>query len=280
MKDFFEQDKLPSRLRNTLAPGKEFAKKSRGVFLALFENKFMKTVPRNRFSFAFRTILAVVAIIGFTNILAAYADNQSVNPTSPLYPLKRYHESLVLAFASSNDKPQLQIQMAEERLNEIEAVNGQSNNKNNGEGNVGGTNREDQHYKVNIAVAKLENDAEDSLLGAEKDEATSSESGVPAFCNPLNKLFINSTSSHLRGILGKNPKILQKFGDKCDGIASSTNNYINSLNDSGNTNATTTYNIKGNEESSGTENPQLINGNHNSENTKVETENNKNNNDD
>jgi len=120
---FFGRGNLTGRWRSYFSPRREFLKSGKEKFLAAFDAQFGIRVSglgfRNVRSFAFKILVAMVAIFGLAFGASVYADSRNVPADSPIYPLKRLAESVQLAFAATKAKPVLQAKFATRRKNEI-----------------------------------------------------------------------------------------------------------------------------------------------------------------
>jgi len=122
MKIQFPRRNLSPRLRKTLAPGKDFADKTKARFLAEFDAHHGANAYTPRFTMASWSVgLAFILIIIATTFgTSVYADAKNVPADSVLYPFKRLNESVVLDFASPEQKMQLEATFASRRADEIQ----------------------------------------------------------------------------------------------------------------------------------------------------------------
>jgi len=105
-------------------PSSEFVDRARAQFLTEFRNIFVTRRPLTpiRTAYFASGFAAGMALAILVSASAVYADKQDVAPSSMLYPLKRAHESFVLAFSEDRERPILYLNFAGRRLNELEEI--------------------------------------------------------------------------------------------------------------------------------------------------------------
>ena len=183
-----------------LKPSKTFLEAGKKRFLAAFDLQFGARVPASGFrqahSFAFKVIMAAVAVFGLTSGAAVYADARNVPADSPLYPLKRVAESVQLTFAATEARPALQGQFAARRLGEINDL-AERNPKSN-------------------ALPKLQDDLHEamdsSVNGAEQPDLPAA--ALSRICSKLRSV-MGTSSLVMQDELIAHPKLLQHFDDRC-----------------------------------------------------------------
>jgi hypothetical protein len=113
-------EKFIKTIRHETEPTREFTKKTRERFLALFAAEYpMSSKPLWR-AYLMRAGAIAAACFVLLGSGAAYADQRNVSAASPLYPLKRVSESLRVALAPESQEAQLHTELAVRRVQELE----------------------------------------------------------------------------------------------------------------------------------------------------------------
>lgn len=120
----FNSEKLPRAVRKFFAPSREFSAKAKGRFLATFDARYPVRVYAHtissRFVFVGKTLAgALAALMLVLGGVSVYADTKNVPADNPLYPLKRFSETVQLAVTKPSAKADLQATFAVKRAVEI-----------------------------------------------------------------------------------------------------------------------------------------------------------------
>ncbi len=202
-------EKLPRGVKRILKPRKEFTKQTKTMFLAVFDVAHRGTgdgameanILVKRPMHAKLGVLAKVFITGaaFASIfvgVSVYADASNVTASSPLYPLKRLSETVRLAIAPNQEKPQLQASFAARRAGEISKL----------------VAIDPSSTAIANLSQDLNTDINDSLAGA---TAEGIEDGkLDQLCGKVLSA-IATSSIALRDQLAIRPRVLIRFEDSC-----------------------------------------------------------------
>lgn len=195
------KDKLPRDFGAFLSPPKEFLPRLRRIFLTEFNLRF----GREHYSvrgiklFITKIVASFILFFGLAGGLVAYADSANVNPNHPLYPLKRYGESVRLAFAKAVDKPVLLAGFAHRRLKEIKNIEEFDNTE-----------------RALIQVKLLRREMRESFSKSLDDDEDNGEATNKS-CVALGG-FTGDDSPHVDMMFGRYPELFQKFQEKCSNI--------------------------------------------------------------
>ena len=194
-----KKEKLPKEIRRVLKPSPDFVRKTKNVFLTKWHNRFGAAPrPAPRFSFAYKTIIAILVVLGLTGGASVYADTKNVGADNVLYPLKRHNESLRLVLANENDQPRLRLEFANRRLTET------NNIKNLATSTVPQKSR---------LIQNLNKEVEGYLEEfGEKDFPKNGR--LPKFCNSLVNFF-DAASPISEKVLSKHQKVIERFSENC-----------------------------------------------------------------
>ncbi len=219
---FFKKERLPKKIGDVLKPGSEFAKRTKVLFLSAFSQK-SGTAPKSyRLKIAVRFIVPVLAVFSMINIGAAYADSQNIAATSPLYPLKRYSESVKLVFADKYSRPKLELELAGRRVEEIKDLelladenDDKSAEKDQEEAKRDNKPRNEEKASYEDKIRSLADDLEKKL------DRYMEETGLEDYpkeksgelCESLNSI-VQSRSREIDTIIEKRPKVIDRF-QKC-----------------------------------------------------------------
>ncbi len=188
---------LPKSLGTALLPDKETVDSNKKAFLAHFDASH-GTVAKRGLAFGLKVAaVTMVAVIALVSGASVYADTQNIPANSVFYPLKRLSESIRLALAKPQDKPKLQADLAERRVQEIDYLVQQKSSLKK--------------------VPQLENDLNSSLLKSIKYAKESGLSGTDlgSFCNQVSSIIAMPSSTAAGGSLN-NPHLLEMFYNQCE----------------------------------------------------------------
>ncbi len=208
--NFFKKDKLPKWLLRAIAPDPGRLAYRRRVFLAAYDRKFgTAAISPLRWAFVARVAAGVLIMLGITGGgLSVYADANNVPANSPLYPLKRFNESVQLILSKREDKPQLQMQLAERRTKEIDALKKDEEKQNS---KIPAT-KEANETLIHGLQKDLHEKIDGSIEDAEKPEFQKEK--LSAFCEKFASTIVTSSFA-IREELAQNAELLRRFQDKC-----------------------------------------------------------------
>ncbi len=115
-------------LKNIYKTDNKFKEKTRTLFLISARQKFgeFKIQTHRPWRYFVRGLVSGVVLILLLTNGGLYANERNVNPLSLLYPLKRYHETIRKTFAKTEEMPNLYLELAERRIDEIEYLKNES----------------------------------------------------------------------------------------------------------------------------------------------------------
>jgi hypothetical protein len=211
----FNRDKLPRNVRRVFEPRKEFAEKTKNLFLLRFGKRFSSApyfVPHPRL--VLKIAAAAFAAFVVTGGISVYADMTDVKADNPMYPLKRYSETVRMTLAASSEKPQLHIEFAGRRLAEIEDL------KNKAKAGVTSS-TESENAQIDSEKEDMKKDMKNSL--AEASGKSFPDEKLSKFCRSFRD-FVGGDSSDVEEIMIKHSDITADYQNKCGIIltASST----------------------------------------------------------
>ena len=202
-------------------PSREFNKKLKSRFLAAFDAHYPVVMNRpSEFILAAKALAGVLALAAIVlGGASVYADTKNVSADNPLYPLKRFGESVQLALATPEEKPQLEAALATRRADEI-------------------TDLEDRH-PTSTLLPKLASDfgnAVSSSIDNEEQEEKKNpqQANLKEVCNTLQR-FLGATSSIINNEFSNNSGTVRRFEKHCGqhGGGASKNNGGNGGENSG-----------------------------------------------
>ncbi len=209
MFNIFKKNTLPKSAKKSLEPSAEFLLRNKTVFLTAFKGKFAPFPEARHFGFAAKAFASVLALFVATGGAAVYADTANVSADSPLYPLKRFHESVQLVLANHNDKAQLQVTLAERRTKEIEEIQ-----------------QKDPQSALLPSLTNDLHDAIDNSIGdAEKNDLQDGK--LVDFCDKLLAAASTSSLAAIREEILSHPKVFARFDNRCGEIETNENDDIN-----------------------------------------------------
>jgi len=106
-------------------PRREFAEKTKSIYLAAFSKKFnatTKPMPSFAFNYVLRGAGVFAALLLLITGTSTYAYGKNVGPTNVLYPLKRAQEDVRAYLAPAEKKSSFHLGLAEKRLQEAETL--------------------------------------------------------------------------------------------------------------------------------------------------------------
>lgn len=248
-------------MKFNFSPSKEFEKKAKARFLAVFDAHYPAPAhPRaSEFILAMRALAVVLgcAAVVFGGA-SVYAETKNVPADNPLYPLKRLSESVQLALTAPSAKPQLEASLAARRADEITdiaerhpsstLISHLTNDLNTAvDASISGADEEARKGRGNgnagdgnaSAVPPFANTMS-APLAPSASNASSTSSTTPSFRaknnqdhgdngNDLQKVcgtlqsFLNPSSSVVEGGFLRHSDAFKRFQDRCGpGVVSST----------------------------------------------------------
>lgn len=154
-------------------PNKEFKERSKTVFLSAFGAKFPKTAPKAAsFTYFLRAAAFGAAFVLVLTAGATYADQENVGASNILYPLKRTTEAVKVALTSESKKPEVHLELAKRRLEEIKAIR----------------EKNPENPKILTLSKELEEEIKDSILKIEFPKDLKAATPVASFMAPSAKI--------------------------------------------------------------------------------------------
>lgn len=116
--------------KKSFKPRRDFEEKTKNLFLSAFNEKFAgfaKPAPSFAFNYVLRGAGVFATLLLLVTGTSTYAYGKNVGPNNLLYPLKRYHEMVLLSLKKGSEKPAFHFKLAERRLEEVEKIKSAEN---------------------------------------------------------------------------------------------------------------------------------------------------------
>ncbi len=124
MREWLTNLRLMGRKGRLLRPSRAFVARARIRYLSAYQERYPQAHPQAVpvFRYFSRGLVVGVAVAVLVGGASTYAEQKNVDPTSPLYPLKRSSEAIQLVLTTTAERPALHAKLAERRLGEAEAI--------------------------------------------------------------------------------------------------------------------------------------------------------------
>lgn len=202
-------------MKYNFLPSKEFTQRARDRFLTAFDARYPSVVTpwHARIVFTAKALASVLAIAAVVlGSASVYADTRNVPVNDPLYPLKRLNESVRLAVAPPQEKPQLQASFVARRVSELNDL--------------------EEKDPSSTAIVRLANDAGNAVSASitAADNSNLQDGQLTHFCGTLFSA-IATSSPAFRDELENHRRALERFESKCEGADADAENAAEDAND-------------------------------------------------
>lgn len=194
---------MPECLRKEFSPDPGFVDRTRSIFLESYRQCYGVSHKRavSIFPKLATGILSLAVLFGG---LTAYARVADVEPSHPLYALKRQSETFQVMLAKTEDKPQLHAEFAKQRAQEIEQLRGKESDKG-------------ESAAIQKLAESMTSEAEKSVQNMKVLE----KQGIPEVktataCESLKDL-ISRDTSEIKGMLKAKPHLETNVQKLCAG---------------------------------------------------------------
>jgi len=188
-------------LQKLFSPSREFSERAKERFLVAFDARYPSVVLARApwFVFAMKASVGVIAVVAvLLGSASVYADTKNVPADNPLYPLKRFNETVQLAVAPAGNQAQLHAAFAARRVAELGDL--------------------EERKPASDAITQLKTDADESV-NASITEAENNDIHDGALSDLCGRLLLTIATSSVGQSVAEfsgHKGDLERFTNKCE----------------------------------------------------------------
>ncbi len=184
---------IKRRMRRSFSPTKQEIIEARLAYMVEVERQFPFTEQMRSSGWYHYALAAIVGILILNGSAVIYADTVDVPTTHPLYAYKRVAEEVKVRSASSTNKPEVEIKIAQRRIKELKQINtGTALTASSTASTTGSTNTIKSKVKTHNELKKnFQKHMDAAEVEIELERTSNKQFKKEVLCNQLEEVKIN-----------------------------------------------------------------------------------------